>query len=797
MESILDQLHSILFLGDPSGLLLQLPSTFNQFNADQSHDLLKYLKATIKSKKNPPTVKLQALKILQCSMSSNNLKIITYCGKKFYNRFKIFGEYKKEINDERRGTLLFNAEKYVEKIASEEFLILLLKCIKSWNDSFGIDARGKQTEYCKLYRYLQAKNITFPTDERKKDLIILKQQILSAKKKSKKILELIGENGEADKIKKIGKSLKKHQKVLTSEIEKYMEMEDHELILELNQSLDLLSNAQSVYDSWKARMSMSTGMMSPGCILPQTCQFLDDIAPKENPFVEDLSSSMIEIYAEEHSPISLPTDREFEAEKEKEKEKEKEFTATSEWIGLGADYCRLKDQYEIAEQSSINYKNELEIVTSKCDTLLEENKNLERMLESLMDNEKKANEEMAGKMDKLVEENYLYESRILGVENSLKEANEHLARAMIEINLKNEAIEKLEGSNSALSANCKLLQQDVEKYVESEKYLQKEIKELFKRIGKRKPGRESSSISSNSETLTHNDESPTKDPKIGLVVKPGEDRANSNSILHHSDSMETEVSCQMSLIDFSNSHSFIPARVPTGKFSRADNIWFFRECMKRKHGLLFEDTKLKIWIILEGNSDIGKAEISIENKTPRDLHNVKTKIFADPLEGLSLAISQEHCEVLAKEGVLRLQIIFQCFGIFQVFPLFKISYLQENEEKSRNILLLPIAYTLFCKKPSISFIKEWDEIDECRETLGDADFDSIKQVSRHLLFNKNFEYSYTEGNGVIIATESPIGLVLALVMLKDTKLSIQVKSKDSILRELIHSLIVAQLLTES
>ena len=62
-------------------------------------------------------------------------------------------------------------------------------------------------------------------------------------------MELIADDVEYDKIKKIGKSLKSSYRRIKNEIEKYMEMEDHELINELNKSLNLLSDAQSAYES--------------------------------------------------------------------------------------------------------------------------------------------------------------------------------------------------------------------------------------------------------------------------------------------------------------------------------------------------------------------------------------------------------------------------------------------------------------------------------------------------------------------------------------------------------------------
>lgn len=783
MDSISDQIQSILYLGDPSKALPNLRASFAQFNLDQSKDLLKFLKATIKSRKNPPTVKLQALKILRNSMKSKNPHIVSYCGQKFYDRFKIFCEFRKESNDERRGKTLFNAETKLEQTASEEFLVLLLTCVKDWNECFGKDLRGKATPFCKLYTHLVSKNVAFPLKQYKKDLNLLRQQLLAIKKSSRLIIDLIAEDADHEKIKKIGKSLKSSNRIITNEIEKYMEMEDHSLIQDLNHSLDLLSNAQSSYDSWKSRLNISSFLQSPCYILPQTCLFLTDVAPKEHPFTEELSISLQNIEFDESSPELIITDRDLEIDKD--------FGITSELTGLGADYCILKDKYEMAEQNAISLKYQLEVLNEKYLVEVDEKENLEFMIETLSENERKITEELTEKIEKLTIENVEYRNKSETLTESLRESEKKLEICIENLRVKSEKVESLETSNSALMNSCKSLELEVEKYTESEKYLRKEIKELFKRIGKRRPKRESSSISSNSELIHAN--SPTKDFKVMLMDQPIQDKETSNSMIF--DSLETEQTMRQETPEMINENDFIPARTSKERFSYVDNIVFFRDCMRKKRGVLYEDPVVKVWISTKVTENSGKIELSIENKSQSQLANMKTKLFSDPLERISLAISKEAAEVLEKEARTYRQILFQCMDLFQVFPMLQLTYTIEGE-KHCNILLLPIAYTLFCNKPKIDFVKEWESIDEYRETLGNTSLENIKSIAKNLLFNKNFEYSYTEGNGVIIATGSPIGLVLALVVLKEGKVSIQVKATDVLLRDVIHSLIVAQLFTE-
>ena len=73
--------------------------------------------------------------------------------------------------------------------------------------------------------------------------------MVKIKKRVKNIIELISQDTDPKEIKKIAKFLKKSFKVIQDQIEKYMEMEDHELIKDLNNVLDLLSNAVSSYES--------------------------------------------------------------------------------------------------------------------------------------------------------------------------------------------------------------------------------------------------------------------------------------------------------------------------------------------------------------------------------------------------------------------------------------------------------------------------------------------------------------------------------------------------------------------
>jgi hypothetical protein len=126
--------------------------------------------------------------------------------------------------------------------------------------------------------------------------------------------------------------------------------------------------------------------------------------------------------------------------------------------------------------------------------------------------------------------------------------------------------------------------------------------------------------------------------------------------------------------------------------------------------------------------------------------------------------------------------------VFKGFPLLKLCYSLQSQ-KQEALLSLPVSYTLFCTKEKIDFVEEWEAIDETRDFSSITSFNSIKKLARRILLSRNFEYAYIEGNGVIIGSKSSEGVVLAICLLQNSTVSVSVKSKNTKLRDLVHSLL--------
>ena len=442
----------------------------------------------------------------------------------------------------------------------------------------------------------------------------------------------------------------------------------------------------------------------------------------------------------------------------------------------------------------ISFKRELECLHAKYLEELEEKEHIKVSLETVLNSEKSLKKEISDNFLKFSQETQKIQEENKLLNEKIKELESKLNDSLKDSIQKQEKIENLEGLNNSLTSTCKTLSQDVEKYLESEKFLKKEIKELFRKIEKKKPDKDSSSISSNSEIITHNDDSPSKEFKVALVTTIEEDKANLNVTIYE-DSLETENNYHISVKETNSLDCYYNSRMPSDEFNKIDNVSYFTECMKRNHGLLFENGNIKVSFSVEVTGCSGKADVLIENKSGFDFYLLKTKIYGSPLDGLSISINEELCEKLENNSTIQRILVFNCSNLYENLPYLVVNYKIE-EEIFQSVLLLPVAYTLFCKKPSIDFVKEWDSIEKYRETVSKTHFDSVKKLARSIIFNKNFDCSYIEGNGVIIATESPIGLVLAVVVLKEFQVSIQVKSYDDKLRDLISSLIVTQVLSD-
>ena len=257
--------------------------------------------------------------------------------------------------------------------------------------------------------------------------------------------------------------------------------------------------------------------------------------------------------------------------------------------------------------------------------------------------------------------------------------------------------------------------------------------------------------------------------------------------------VQTEMTEDEHSIELLKSDEFVNAHEPTDKLTHLDNLENFKDLIKKRHGLLYESPLLKISCTIHISGYRGFAKIAIENLSDHQLSNIKTKLYSDSTDGISLAINSERSDSLEPGQSITKTVIFECRSTFQVFPLLKLSFILGLEKKSLG-LLLPISYTLFCEKGEIDLIKQWDSIDECIETIVTTEFSSIRKLAKTLLFSKNFSYSYIEGNGTIIASKSPAGIVLAVVTLKDSQANIQVKCKNLKVRDLISSMIVTQIL---
>lgn len=802
MDSISEQFHSILYLNDRYNLLPSLSAKFADYSEEYSKSLLTFLKEVIKSKKNPATVKLQALKLIDSLMSSKNIHITNYCGKKFFNRFKIFAEYRKESKDDRRGTLLFQAEARAQQLASEEFLLLLLKSIKNWAKEFPSDNRGKITAYSKLFNYLVSKGVHFPDEGHKKEKEDLKNVLIRIRKNVKTMFEFIAQNRSFDKIRKIGESLESGNLMIQNQIVKYMDMEDHDLIKDLNSTLDLLGDGKSAFKAWAERTCRVSILDFPGFSLPPSCLFLQDIEPKMSPEPDELTGSILDMQVEEESPAPLVTDRDLETEKD--------LMLSNEWTGLGADYCRLKDKLEITEQNALNFQLELESLNTLLEKEKEEKQDLIQELSYLNTKLLEVQDELASSHFHFSQENTNLEAKIQTLESTISIQDTTIEALSSENTYLKSQNEALEISSELSSTKCKELEEQVQLLTQCEKLLKKDLKDLQKQLLRLKHPASPMTLSTHllpSSLITNTEESASvfDDPNEINNAESTQNLENLENIekIQNSPSKsqlfsvinQVEPDSKTDQLDLPSPTptltGFISAREPTSKLTQIDNIDNFKDLILKKHGVLFENLLLKVSSSMQVSGFEGKLKISFKSKSGQALANFKTKLYFDPTDEMYLGIDSEGPESLLNQ--VHRSIFFRCKGIFQVFPLMKLSFVYEGE-KTSIVLLLPISYTLFFHKAEVDLIQEWENIDECIETVVKCEQDSIRKVAKSLVFGRNFQYSYIEGNGVILAGNSPVGIVLAVVSLSDHLANIQVKCADCTLRDLISSMIITQLM---
>ena len=777
MNQLSERLHSILFLNDHSQALASLKTGFVQYSKDYCKSLLIYLKKVLKAKKNPATVKLQTLKLVKCLMSSQNPHIVSNCGKKFYNRFKVFALYKKEFKDIRRGTLLFQSETRSQQLASEEFLILLLLCIRDWAETYPLEFNKKFSQYHKLYNYLLSKGVTFPVKGFNVDIKIesfgeketLERSLSDMRKSVKNLLCLISENKNPELIRRLGQSLGKSLELIKGEIVKYMEMEDHMLIKELNQTLDLLTFGKRAYKSWKVTLERLSILDSPQFTLPPSCLYLKDIEPKSPPAPDELNESMEKSCLPDETVEPCLSTRLDQAE---------ESIVEQPLPNLQTENCKTKDQIEFYEKSLKRYESEL----GEFSVLYENERRYRLMVESELEklnrgirNQAEENEE---RIVQVLNDFVELKKFNLGLSETVGELEAKIDQLELEIQGKNQLIENIEQSKLAVIQNCKYLEEELEEKVVNESLLLKKIKILEMKFGvQEKVGP--------IEVVNNIEESPKMPIRVSLL--PDFEPFNIDPTICE-ESFEFAINKNF---DRPNNESLIKARISTA-LPHIDNLSFLKELIKKRRGTLYRNSLIKISSSLKINNFQGSLNLVIENLSENEILKFRTKLFSDPENGLNLRICSEKNEKIeSKEKIIK-EILFECDDVFTDFPWLKVSFWC-NENKNEVFLLIPVGYPLFFEKRSIDFVGEWEGIEEYTETVLKTDKVDIKKIARSINLFRNFEYSYIEGGGVILGTTTPKGILLSVIILKDSNLNIQVKCSNTALRGLFNNMILMQI----
>ena len=762
------QFQSFLFGTKNNDLPSSLTAQFAAYGKENAHKVVKYLKAVLKEKKNLPTVKLQALKVIDGLVASRNGFLLEYCGKKLYNRFRIFAEFRKEVRDERRGSLLFKASTRSQQEASEEFLIMLLGCIRKWAEWFPVDAKGKVSEFRKLFVYLVGKGVGFPRDSEEEEL----RKVLAEVRKSVRVM-MDGIQGgcEIERVKRIGKSIKGYNKMIKNQIGKYMEMEDHELIQELNSTIKILLDGKNAYKVWKGSKRRLSLLDSPSFVLPSSCLYLQDICPKLLPEPDLLSQSILEISSTENLNETVLN--------ETEGDNDKDAISTNEWIGLGADYCRLKDQLDLALQSLDKHHKEIADLKG---LYLEERKDRETFqteFENLTVRFSKKDQEcdfLHEKLEKFVLESKDSRENHQSLEDTVKELQEKNDLLQSEIKDKDAMFRKIEESNKTLQDVCKSLEEQLEKSQNYQKILKKEIKELHLKLNKVKP------VNDNSPSTFENLEDITKSLRFS-IIQPLE-------VVMLTEEAESPLGSDDNLNEITPG-GFISSRKLPESVPVVANIKNFLYLIRKRQGLLYEDDVLELTCCLTISAPQGYCKLQIKNKSLFEILGLKTKLFSDQIENLVIKIDSVSSETLAPLAQTQRILKFDCKSVFDQVPLLSVSYVVD-EHKHKYFLNLPIVYTLLCSQSLMNLTDEWEAIEDFTESNVKTRLSSVKKVLRNLNFSRNFSSAYIEGNGVIVASESPVGPVLAVCILKNSNLAVYVKAKNLKLRNLINSMIIDQ-----
>lgn len=154
-------------------MLVQQAGRWSSADMATCKEVISWVKKIIKTKKEPPSARLMALKVSftqlfhQCMLRANP-NFLTFASKKVVSRFTILGAYKKQLRDANRGEDIFGAASTVSaqtRKDSAEFLQCLLAYIRIWSQKFGKMQDGSMSQFSQAYIKLTNAGVTFPPSE--------------------------------------------------------------------------------------------------------------------------------------------------------------------------------------------------------------------------------------------------------------------------------------------------------------------------------------------------------------------------------------------------------------------------------------------------------------------------------------------------------------------------------------------------------------------------------------------------------------------------------------------------------
>ena len=154
-------------------MLVQQAGRWTSADLATCKEVISWVKKIIKTKKEPPSARLMALKVPsnqlfhQC-MLRGNINFLTFASKKVMSRFTILASYKKQLREANRGEDIFGAASTVSaqtRRDSAAFLQCLLTYIRIWSQRYGKMQDGSMSLFSQAYTKLTNAAVAFPPAE--------------------------------------------------------------------------------------------------------------------------------------------------------------------------------------------------------------------------------------------------------------------------------------------------------------------------------------------------------------------------------------------------------------------------------------------------------------------------------------------------------------------------------------------------------------------------------------------------------------------------------------------------------